>query len=122
MNRNAFAFFSVVLALTICVVLVAPANAQFTLVKLSTDKFTNSDSVHKTEVEPDFFSWGNTIVGTFHVARVPGSIGWGSADVGWTTSTDAGKTWMYGILPALTDNYKHGAFGWAADPSVAYDA
>jgi len=122
MNRNAFAFLTVVLAAAISVVLVTPAHAQFTLVKISTDKFTNSDSVHKTEVEPDFFSWGNTIVGTFHVARVPGSVGWGSADVGWATSTDAGKTWTYGILPALTDKYKNGPYGWAADPSVAYDA
>jgi len=122
MNRNPFAFLTVVLALAISGALVAPAHAQFTLVKISTDTLHNSDSVHKTEVEPDFASWGNTIVGTFHVARVPGSIGWGSADVGWATSTDAGKTWTYGILPALTDNYKNGPFGWAADPSVAYDA
>ena len=69
MNRNAFAFFTVMLALTISAALIVPAQAQFTLVKISTDKFTNSDSVHRTEVEPDFFSWGNTIVGTFHVAR-----------------------------------------------------
>src|SRR5580700_1702736 len=122
MNRHALAFSTVMLAAAICVVLVIPANAQFTLVKISSDTLHNSDSVHKTEVEPDFFSWGNTIVGTFHVARVPGSIGWGSADVGWSTSTDGGKTWTYGILPALTDKYKNGAFGWAADPSVAYDA
>src|SRR6202041_3110503 len=122
MKRNAFAFFTLMLAFTISAALIAPAQAQFTLVKISTDKFTNSDSVHRTEVEPDFFSWGNTIVGTFHVARVPGSIGWGSADVGWSTSTDGGKTWTYGILPALTDTYKNGPYGWAADPSVAYDA
>jgi hypothetical protein len=122
MNRNALAFSTVMLVAAISVVLVTPAQAQFTLVKLSTDKFTNSDSVHRTEVEPDFFSWGNTIVGTFHVARVPGSIGWGSADVGWSTSTDGGKTWTYGILPGLTDKYKNGPYGWAADPSVAYDA
>jgi hypothetical protein len=102
MNRNTLALVFIMLA-AISVTLIVPAQAQFTLVKISTDKFTNSDSVHKTEVEPDFFSWGNTIVGTFHVARVPGSIGWGSADVGWATSTDAGKTWTYGILPALTD-------------------
>ena len=82
MNRHALAFFSVMLAAAICVVLVTSAHAQFTLVKISSDTLHNSDSVHKTEVEPDFFSWGNTIVGTFHVARVPGSIGWGSADVG----------------------------------------
>ncbi|HXM21681.1 MAG TPA: sialidase family protein [Terriglobales bacterium] len=122
MNRNAFAFLPVVLALASSVVLATPAHAQFTLVKISTDKFHNSDSVHRTEVEPDFFSWGNTIVGTFHVARVPGTIGWGSADVGWSTSTDGGKTWTYGILPGLTKHYKGGRYGWAADPSVAYDA
>jgi hypothetical protein len=113
---------SVVLMLAVSAGLVTPAHAQFTLVKISTDTLHNSDSVHKSEVEPDFFSWGNTIVGTFHVARVPGSIGWGSGDVGWSTSTDGGKTWKYGILPALTKNYKNGPYGWAADPSVAYDA
>lgn len=122
MNRNAFALLTVALALAISLALITPAHAQFTLVKISADKFTNSNSVHKTEVEPDFFAWGNTIVGTFHVARVPGSIGWGSADVGWSTSTDGGKTWTYGILPALTNKYKGGPYGWAADPSVAYDA
>jgi hypothetical protein len=122
MNRNTFAFLTIVLAAAISVVLVSPAHAQFTLVKISNDTLHNTDSVHKTEVEPSFFSWGNTIVGTFHVARVPGSIGWGSGDVGWSTSTDSGKTWTYGLLPALTDKYKNGPYGWAADPSVAYDA
>ena len=100
----------------------APAQAQFTLVKISVDHFTNADSVHKTEVEPDIFAWGSTLVSTFHVARRPGSIGWGSADVGFSTSTDGGKTWKYGVLPDLTVNYKDGAYGAAADPSVAYDA
>ena len=121
-GRNMSALFTWLFAFAMALAMAVPVNAQFTLVKISTDKFTNSDSVHRTEVEPDFFSWGNTIVGTFHVARVPGSIGWGSADVGWSTSTDGGKTWTYGILPALTDKYKNGPYGWAADPSVAYDA
>ncbi|MGB7583295.1 MAG: sialidase family protein [Terriglobales bacterium] len=98
------------------------AQAQFTLVQISTDNFTNSDSVHKTEVEPDSFAWGSTIVNTYHVARRPGSIGWGSADVGFSTSTDGGKTWVYGYLPGLTVNYQSGTYGAAADPSVAYDA
>ncbi len=113
---------AILLAILISFMLALPASAQFTLVKISVDKLTNSDSDHRTEVEPDFFAWGNTIVGTFHVARVPGSIGWGSGDVGWSTSTDAGKTWTYGLLPHLTKNYKNGPYGWAADPSVAYDA
>src|SRR5271155_2161869 len=98
------------------------ARAQSGLVKLSTDTFTNSDSDHKTEVEPDTFAWGNTIVSAFHIARRPGSIGWGSADVGFSTSTNGGVTWTYGSLPGLTVNYKAGTYGAAADPSVAYDA
>lgn len=96
--------------------------AQFTLQKISVDRLTNTDSVHKTEVEPDTFAWGSTIVSAFHVARRPGSIGWGSGDVGFATSTDAGSTWTFGYLPALTVNYKGGTYGAAADPSVAYDA
>lgn len=102
--------------------LATPAHAQFTLVQISTDKFTNSDSDHKTEVEPDTFSWGSTIVSAFHIARRPGSIGWGSADVGYATSTNGGTSWKYGYLPGLTVNYENGTFGAAADPSVAYDA
>src|SRR5690349_3505886 len=96
--------------------------AQNTLVKISLDKFTNTDSVHRTEVEPDTASWGSTIVSAFHVARRPGSVGWGSGDVGFATSTDAGLTWKFGYLPGLTVNYKAGTYGAAADPSVAFDA
>ena len=119
MNRSGLVFFMV--ALASATLLVPSAHAQFTLVKISSDTLKNFDSVHKTEVEPDFFAWGNTIVGAFHVARIPGP-GWGSGDVGWSTSTDGGKTWKHGILPGLTDNYKNGPYKWAADPSVAYDA
>lgn len=99
-----------------------PLQAQFTLKKISVDKFSNTDSVHRTEVEPDTYSWGSTIVSAFHVARRPGSIGWGSGDVGWATSTDNGVTWKSGYLPGLTVNYRNGKYGAAADPSVAYDA
>src|SRR6202050_4737893 len=99
-----------------------PSFGQTSTIRISTDNLTNTDSDHKTEVEPDSFAWGNTIVTTFHVARRPGSIGWGSGDVGFSTSTDGGKTWHYGDLPGLTVNYKAGTYGAAADPSVAYDA
>jgi len=120
--QSAFAWLAVGLMVTVGVLLVVPAQAQFTLVKISVDKFTNSDSDHRTEVEPDTFAWGNTIVSAFHVARRPGSIGWGSADVGFATSTDGGNTWTYGYLPGLTVNYRNGRYYGAADPSVAYDA
>lgn len=113
---------TVVALVCLTAVLTLSAQAQFTLVKISEDRFTNPDSVHRTEVEPDTFAWGNTIVSAYHVARRPGSVGWGSADVGWSTSTDGGKTWKAGYLPGLTINYKEGTYGAAADPSVAYDA
>jgi hypothetical protein len=95
---------------------------QTSLARISSDNLTNTDSDHKTEVEPHSFAWGNTIVTAFHVGRRPGSIGWGSGDVGFSTSTDGGKTWHFGDLPGLTVNFKGGSYGAAADPSVAYDA
>ena len=107
-----------VLAVASVLLLAPPAWAQ-TLVKISTDNFTNSDSQHKSEVEPDTASWGNTIVSTFQVARRPF---FGGADVGFAASTDAGVTWRYGYLPGLTVNYQNGHYYAASDPSVAYDA
>jgi hypothetical protein len=115
-------YLTLMLTLATSLALALPASAQSALVKISTDSFTNSDSDHKTEVEPDTFAWGNTIVSAFHIARRPGSIGWGSADVGFSTSTNGGVSWSYGSLPGLTVNYKDGTYGAAADPSVAYDA
>jgi len=116
-GRNTFSFFTLVLAFALS--LGAPAYAQSNLVRLSTDKFNNSDSEHKTEVEPDTFAWGSTIVSGFQVARVPNG---GGADIGFATSTDGGKTWTSGYLPGLTDNYKGGQFTAASDAAVAYDA
>ena len=118
-GRNTLAFFPSVLGFAISLALIIPANAQSNLVKLSTDTFHNSDSEHRSEVEPDTFAWGSTIVSAFQVARVPDG---GGADVGFATSTDGGKTWTSGYLPGLTDNYKGGQFTAASDAAVAYDA
>ena len=112
--------FALVLCLVFSLALTATAPAQLT--RISVDNLTNTDSDHKTEVEPSTFAWGNTIVSGFHVGRRPGSIGWGSGDVGFATSTNGGVTWVHGDLPGLTVNYKGGTYGAAADPSVAYDA
>jgi hypothetical protein len=128
MNRNSLrsqsgrimsACFTLVLAFAISLTLDAPAHAQFTLVKISSDSFTDTDAQHKTEVEPDTYSWGSTMVAAFQVARIaPG----GGADLGFTTSTDGGKTWTFGSLPGWTVNYKHGSASAASDASVVYDA
>ena len=121
-QRPVWAGFSLSLSLILLLLTAGAVAQQNPLVKISIDRFTNTDSVHATEVEPDTFAWGNTIVSAFHVARRPGSIGWGSGDVGFATSTDAGLHWKFGYLPGLTINYKNGTYGAAADPSVALDA
>jgi hypothetical protein len=118
-GRNRSAFFTSVLAFAISLAMAAPVQAQFTLVKISTDSFHNSYSQHKTEVEPDTYSWGSTMVAAFQVARVADG---GGADLGFSTSTDSGKTWTQGYLPGLTVNYKKGTNSAASDASVVYDA
>jgi len=115
-GRTTLAIFT---ALAIIFFVSAQIHAQSGLVKLSTDTFHNSDSEHRSEVEPDTFAWGSTIVSGFQVARI---FGGGGADVGFATSTDGGKTWTSGYLPGLTDNYKGGSFTAASDAAVAYDA
>ena len=112
-------FFTSVLAFAICFAMSAPVQAQFTLVKISSDSFTDNDAQHKTEVEPDTYSWGSTMVASFQVARIsPG----GGADLGFSTSTNGGQTWTFGSLPGWTVNYKHGHVSAASDASVVYDA
>jgi len=118
-SGNTSAFLACALALAIFLAMAAPAHAQFTLVKISTDSFHNSSSQHKTEVEPDTYSWGSTMVAAYQVARVDQG---GGADLGFSTSTDGGKTWSFGYLPGLTVNYKHGTYSAASDASVVYDA
>ena len=123
-------FCAVLLAclISVSLFLAVPASAQAGpdkgtgIAKISVDNFTNPDSDHKTEVEPTSYAWGSTIVSTFHVGRRPDSEGWGSADIGFSTSTNGGKTWKYGYLPGLTVNYEGGTYGAASDPAVAYDA
>ncbi len=115
---NLGALITILIVLAIGLAAIPPAQAQSFLVKVSQDNFTNSGSQHKTEVEPDTYAWGSTIVSTFQVARNPV---WGGADVGFSTSTDGGHTWTYGYLPGLTVNYQGGPYYAASDASVAYD-
>ena len=96
-----------------------PAYAQFTLVKISSDSFTNPESQHKTEVEPDTYSWGSTMMAAFQVARIHDG---GGADLGFAITKNGGKTWKHGSLPGLTVHYKSGPNLAASDASVVYNA
>jgi hypothetical protein len=89
------------------------------LTRVSTDPFTNSGSQHATEVEPDVFAFGNTVVGAYQTGRF---FGGGSSDIGWATSTNAGTSWRHGMLPGVTKHLGGGHWARASDPSVVYDA
>ena len=88
------------------------------LTKVSHDIYTDPQAQHRTEVEPDTFQAGATIVSAFQVGRV---FGGGAANIGWATSTNGGATWSHGYLPGITHNGS-GHFGQGSDAAVAYDA
>jgi len=93
--------------------------AAVTLNQLSSDPFTNPTSQHATQVEPDTFSFGSTIVATFQSGRFTDG---GASDVGFATSTDGGSTWTSGFLPGTTTIEGAGnPYDRVSDPAVAYD-
>jgi hypothetical protein len=88
--------------------------------QISADTTTDSIGQHGTEVEPDTFAFGSTVVSAFQVGRVPEG---GAVAIGFATSKDAGATWKSGLLPGVTDSSPQpGVDERASDPSVAYDA
>jgi hypothetical protein len=114
---SVIALLAVPAALTLALATSGAAYANVTVTQVSQDIFTDSQAQHNTEVEPDTFTSGSTIVSTFQVGRV---FGGGSSDIGWATSTDSGATWAHGYLPGITTNVG-GSFGQASDASVAFD-
>src|SRR5205823_5350556 len=94
--------------------------------QISSDPFTQATCAgsaltnHHTEVEPDTFSNGSTIVATFQVGRISDG---GSCTIGFATSSDNGATWPNtGLLPGITKYTGGGPNDRATDPSVAFDA
>src|SRR5438067_9826772 len=95
-----------------------PASANVALTRVSQDPFTNATSQHATQVEPDTFSFGSTIVSAFQSGRFRDG---GSSDIGFATSHDGGRTWRHGFLPGVTI-FDGGRFARASDAAVAFDA
>lgn len=91
------------------------------LIHLSSDPYTNTTSQHQTEVEPDTYAFGSTIVAAFQAGRFSNAGGAGSSNIGWATSTNDGRTWKHGFLQGITI-FAGGTNGRVTDPSVAYDA
>ena len=111
---------AVVFTLALSTVMVASAATNH----ISSDPFTQASCAasnttnHHTEVEPDSFSNGATIVAAFQVGRIYDG---GACAIGFATSTNNGATWTSGLLPGLT-KYTGGTFDRATDPAVAFDA
>lgn len=84
-----------------------------TLVRISADTTSTAGAQHATQVEPDAVASGSRIVAAFQVGRF---FGGGAGRLGYATSTDAGRSWRRGLLPAFP------AAAAATDPLVAWDA
>jgi len=86
---------------------------------VSADPFTApAPGQHRSEVEPDTFAYGDTLVSAFQVGRFNDG---GSTSIGWATRRDG--VWRHGLLPGVTTNDSPaGPYDRASDPSVAYDA
>ena len=98
---------------------VAAADCETLTRQISRDRTTDPKAQHRTQVEPDSFAAGRTIVTTFQVGRF---FDGGAAAIGFSTSADAGRTWRDGLLPSLTTGgAPAGASDRASDPVVAYD-
>src|SRR3954452_8152643 len=112
------------LAAGVLLALPAAAMANVPVTRISSDPFANTTSQHATEVEPDTFSNGSTIVSAFQVGRF---FNGGATDIGVSRSTDGGATWgTPSFLPGLTATSGIGGatgapFERVSDASVAYD-
>ena len=118
---TAFTLLALIFSLAYTVSSRAPSHAAIEpLTLLSSDPFHNKISQHMTEVEPDTFAFGNTIVSGFQVGRV---FNGGAADIGFATSTNGGETFSHGFLPSITTvSTPPGPYIRASDASVAFDA
>jgi hypothetical protein len=88
--------------------------------RLSRDPYTDAESQHETQVEPDSFTFGRTTVATFQVGR---RVDGAAANVGWAVTANDGATWRSGLLPGLTTASRPpGPNARASDPVVAFDA
>jgi hypothetical protein len=107
-------------ALALATVAVAPALAADTVIQISQDIYTNPDSQHATQVEPDTLTIGSTIVSAFQSGRY---FNGGASNIGFATSTDRGATWTHGFLNhSTTKSTPPGRYDRASDASVAFDA
>ena len=86
--------------------------------RVSSDPYSDPGGQHRTQVEPDTFARGRTMVGTFQVGR---AILGGASNIGWVQSRNGGRRFTHGFLPGIT-KIVGGPYDRVSDPAVAYDA
>jgi len=111
---------AIAISLSLALALPLAALANVTLTQISVDTYTNTTSQHKTQVEPDTFSFGSTIVSAQQTGRF---FDGGASNIAWSTSANNGGAWTTGNLPGITkhDNPAN-PYDRVSDPAVAYDA
>ena len=88
------------------------ANCETVSRQISRDTGLGWPAQHETQVEPDSFSFGSTVVTVFQSGR---HLDGGAERNGFSTSKNGGRTWRAGLLPT-------GSFERVGDPVIAYDA
>jgi BNR repeat protein len=119
--RTRWAAAPAALAAAVMFALTGSAGANVPLTRVSVDPYTNPDSQHATELEPDTFAYGGTVVATFQVGRF---FSGGASDIGFVRSGNGGATWDAPGFLHLTSNSgtPSSPYTRVSDPSVAYDA
>jgi lipid-binding SYLF domain-containing protein len=111
---------AVIVSLLLVLSVTAMAFANVAVTQIGTDPYTNTTSQHRTQVEPDTFAFGSTIVAAAQTGRFNDG---GASNICWSTSTNNGSTWTNGCLPGIT-RHENSAnpYDRVSDPVVAYDA
>jgi hypothetical protein len=88
--------------------------------EISRDPYRNPQSQHETQVEPDSFAVGSSVLAVFQSGRI---FGGGASNIGFSFSRNRGATWTRGFLPSTTaSSTPTGPWPIVSDPSVAWDA
>jgi hypothetical protein len=99
-------------------VVAASSSAGVPLDRISADPYSSQhdSNQHRTQVEPDSYSFGDTIVTGFQTGR---AFSGGASNNGFSTSLDGGQNWTDGVLPGITQ-LEAGPWQRASDPVIAY--
>ena len=93
--------------------------ANVAVAQIGDDPYTNTTSQHKTQVEPDTFAFGSTIVAAAQTGRFNDG---GGSNICWATSTNSGASLDNTAASPASPSTSGGTYDRVSDPVVAYDA